>query len=158
ATKDGQPGVNFRWMEVDGPIKEAFSGQGRRLLFGDLACKKNAKGDVEIISLNPQADAAWLLRNFVKNAYRRPVIDSDVLMFINLADRALKSGANFTDAMITAYSAVLCSPAFITLEEKPGPLDDYALASRLSYFLWNSEPDIELRELAARGRLKKTSV
>ncbi len=158
AVKDGQPGLNFRWMEVDGPINESFSGQGRRLMFGDLACKKNAKGDAEIISQNPQADAARLLRNFVKNAYRRPVVDSDVQKFIKLADRALKSGANFTDAMITAYSAVLCSPAFITLEEKPGQLDDYALASRLSYFLWNSEPDLALRELAARGNLKKTSV
>ena len=57
------------------------------------------------------------------------------------------------DAMITTYSAVLCSPSFVTLEEKPGPLDDHALASRLSYFLWNSEPDMVLRSLADRGAL-----
>jgi hypothetical protein len=43
------------------------------------------------------------------------------------------------------------------MEEKPGRLDDYALASRLSYFLWNSEPDETLRDLAKRGALKKTS-
>ncbi|HMX29677.1 MAG TPA: DUF1592 domain-containing protein, partial [Blastocatellia bacterium] len=50
------------------------------------------------------------------------------------------------------------SPAFTTLEEKPGRLDDFALASRLSYFLWNSEPDSKLRELAAQGALRKPAV
>jgi hypothetical protein len=52
--------------------------------------------------------------------------------------------------MLAGYSAVLCSPGFVCLEERPGLLDDYALASRLAYFLWNSPPDAELRELAAR--------
>ena len=60
--------------------------------------------------------------------------------------------------MIAAYSAVLCSPAFVTLEEKPGPLDDYALAARLSYFLWNSEPDAALRALAKQASLHKPGV
>jgi hypothetical protein len=51
---------------------------------------------------------------------------------------------------------VLCSPEFICLEEKPGRLDDYALASRLSFFLWNSVPDEELRSLAKQGKLHET--
>jgi uncharacterized protein DUF1592/uncharacterized protein DUF1588/uncharacterized protein DUF1587/uncharacterized protein DUF1585/uncharacterized protein DUF1595/cytochrome c len=157
AEKDGQPGVAFRWMEADGPIKEEFSGKGRRLMFGDLPCNDKAKGGPQIVSKNPHADAERLLRNFVQKAYRRPTVDSDIQEFVKLADTAIKSGANFTDAMITAYSAVLCSPAFITMEEKPGTLDDYALASRLSYFLWNSEPDQTLQDLAKRGALKKTS-
>jgi hypothetical protein len=50
---------------------------------------------------------------------------------------------------------VLCSPAFVTLEEKPGPLDDFAIASRLSYFLWNSPPDDALRAAATKGELRK---
>ena len=156
AEKDGQPGVSFRWMEVDGPIKEEFTGKGRRLMFGDLVCKTNEKGAIEVISQNPQADAQRLLRNFVQEVYRRPVVESDIQEFVKLADKAMKSSLGFADAMITAYSAVLCSPAFITMEEKPGRLDDYALASRLSYFLWNSEPDETLRDLAKRGALKKT--
>ncbi|MBO0800472.1 MAG: DUF1592 domain-containing protein, partial [Blastocatellia bacterium] len=123
----------------------------------DLPCNNKAKGGPQIVSHNPHADAERLLRNFVKHAYRRPTVDSDIQEFVKLADTAIKSGANFTDAMITAYSAVLCSPGFITMEEKPGPLDDYALASRLSYFLWNSEPDQTLHDLARRGALKKTS-
>src|SRR6185437_1075022 len=61
-------------------------------------------------------------------------------------------------AMIAAYTGVLCSPEFLTMEEKPGPLDDYALAERLSYFLWNSEPDARLRSLAAQKQLHKRAV
>jgi hypothetical protein len=55
--------------------------------------------------------------------------------------------------MIAGYTAVLSSPGFLYLAEKPGKLDDTALAERLSYFLWNSCPDAELRQLAEQGRL-----
>ena len=70
----------------------------------------------------------------------------------------MKSGSTFTDAMIAGYTAVLCSPEFVCLEEKPGALDDHALAARLSFFLWNSEPDDELRSLAASGQLHRPEV
>jgi mono/diheme cytochrome c family protein len=158
AQKDGQPGVAFRWLEVEGPICGEWPGPGHRLLFGDLPLKKNAKGQLEIVSQNPHADAQSLLRGFLQRAYRRPVLEADVQRFTKLADTALGGGASFADAMITAYSAVLCSPAFVTLEEKPGPLDDYALAARLSYFLWNSEPDAALRDVAKQGALRKPAV
>ncbi len=164
AEKDGQPGVAFHWLEVFGPIYDsqaAWPGVGHRLMFGDLPIKKNAKGQIEIISQNPHADAQALLRNFLQSAYRhpqQPVIEEDTQRFLKIADAALKNGDSFTDAMITTYSAVLCSPAFTTLEEKPGRLDDYALASRLAYYLWNSEPDATLRELAAQGALRKPAV
>jgi hypothetical protein len=70
----------------------------------------------------------------------------------------MASGYSFTEAMISAYSAVLVSPAFITLEEQPGHLDNYALASRLSYFLWNTEPDAALMQLATANRLQDPAV
>ena len=56
---------------------------------------------------------------------------------------------------IAGYTAVLCSPEFVCLEEKPGRLDDHALAARLAFFLWNSAPDDELRRLADRGELRE---
>jgi hypothetical protein len=55
--------------------------------------------------------------------------------------------------MIATYTAVLCSPKFLFLEEPPGRLDDHALATRLAYFLWNSPPDEILRGLADTGKL-----
>jgi Protein of unknown function (DUF1592)/Protein of unknown function (DUF1588)/Protein of unknown function (DUF1587)/Protein of unknown function (DUF1585)/Protein of unknown function (DUF1595) len=158
AQKDGQPGVAFRWLEVEGPLCDEWPGKGHRLMFGDLPIKKSAKGEVEIVSQNPHSDAERLLRGFLQRAYRRPVVEDDVRQFTGLADTALKRGVGFAEAMITAYSAVLCSPAFVTLQEKPGRLDDYALASRLAYFLWNSEPDAALRELAGKGSLRKPAV
>lgn len=162
AEKDGQPGVAFRWLEVEGPICDEWPSRGHRLLFGDLPikCSRDAKSCVST-SQNPHADAERLLRNFLQRAYRHPqpsVVEEDVQRFLKLVDAALKNGDSFTEAMITTYSAVLCSPAFTTLEEKPGRLDDYALASRLAYFLWNSEPDATLRELAAQGALRKPAV
>ena len=161
AEKDGQPGVAFRWLEVVGPICDEWPGKGHRLMFGDLPFKKNPKGQIEIISNNPSADAERLLRNFLQRAYRHTTpqaIEEDTQRFLKLVNAALKNGDNFTDAMITAYSAVLCSPAFTTLEEKPGRLDDQALAARLAYFLWNSEPDAKLRDLAQQAALRKPVV
>ncbi len=118
----------------------------------------NERGVASFESKDPAADSRRLLRRFLERAYRRPVPDGDVERFGKLADKALAAGFSFTDAMISTYSAVLCSPAFVTLEEKPGRLDSFALASRLSYFLWNSEPDATLRQLAEHNQLQNPSV
>jgi hypothetical protein len=176
AEKDGQPGVVFRWMEVEGPIYDQWPPAGHKLLFGDLPVVtrkvamvqenpsqtnkfgqhrfKKAPG-VEVISKRPMVDAERLLRNFVQKAYRRPTEDADVKRFLPVVQSALKLGNNFTDAMLAAYTAVLCSPEFIYLEEKPGRLDDYEVASRLAFFLWNSPPDAELRQCAEKHELRK---
>jgi len=98
------------------------------------------------------------LRNFLAQAYRRPVAEADVPRFLAVFESAQKAGDNFADAMIAAYTAVLCSPEFICLEEKPGRLDDYALAARLAFFLWNTAPDAELRGFAARGQLHQPKI
>lgn len=55
--------------------------------------------------------------------------------------------------MIAEYTTVLCSPEFLALEEPVGTLDNYALASRLSYFLWNAGPDKRLLDLVQGGKL-----
>jgi hypothetical protein len=157
AEKDGQPGVAFRWLEVEGPILEKWPTAGQRLLFGDLPMKKAGKL-VEAEPRDPHADAARLLRAFIARAYRRPIVEADVQRFLAVIEGAMKSGNSFTESMFAGYSAVLCSPAFVCLEEKPGPLDDFALASRLSYFLWNSPPDEKLRASAAKGELRKPDV
>ena len=178
AETNGQPGVVFRWMEVEGPIYDQWPTAGHKLLFGDLpmvAKKADAKtlrragetnrfGDrqftpppgVELVSKKPMQDAEPLLREFLRHAYRRPTTEADVKRFLPVVQSALQKGNNFTDAMIASYTAVLCSPEFVYLEEKPGPLNDHALASRLAFFLWNSAPDDELRALAARGELRRS--
>src|SRR6266446_3013844 len=165
AEKDGQPGVVFRWLEVEGPIYNQWPPVGHQLLFGDLPMvnRKVAEAEakpgetnrfserrfkppagVEVVSTKPMADAEGLLRLFIRQAYRRPTDEADVKRFLPVVRSALKKGNTFTDAMIAGYTAVLCSPEFVYLNEKPGRLDEYALASRLAFFLWNSPPDDEL--------------
>lgn len=177
AEKDGQPGVVFRWLEVEGPIYDQWPPTGHKLLFGDLpmVARKSAPDNpsdtnrfgqrrfrpppgVEVVSQKPMADAERLLREFLQHAYRQPADKADLKRFLPVVRDALKKGNNFTEAMLAGYTAVLCSPEFVCLEEKPGRLDDYALASRLSFFLWNSAPDDELRAIAARGELHKPDV
>ncbi len=155
ATKDGIPGVAFKWLEVEGPIFDQWPTAGHRLLFGDLPLRPAASTDesVDVVSKDPHADAERLLTSFMAAAYRGPVPGAEVKRFMGVVDTALASGARFTDAMITAYSAVLCSPAFLTVDEKPGRLDGNAVASRLALFLWNSSPDETLRKLAASNQL-----
>ncbi len=158
ATKEGAPGVVFRWMEVEGPIVDEWPNRGQKLLFGDLPYTLSKSGIPEFQPQDPQADSARLLRRFLNRAYRRPVSEADVTRFTALAAKAMSSGYSFTDAMISTYSAILCSPAFVTLEESPGPLDSPAIAARLSYFLRNSEPDDRLRQLAASNQLRNPAL
>ncbi len=99
------------------------------------------------------------MRGFLQKAYRQPRVDeADVKRFVALVDEQRKTGLTFTDAMIAGYTAVLASPKFVYLNEKPGKLDDWSLATRLSLFLWNSLPDEELRSRAAKGDLTKPAV
>jgi hypothetical protein len=113
---------------------------------------------VEIVAENPAQDAERLLRNFMNVAYRRPVNEVDVKRFIGLFQREFDLGSGFARSMLTAYTGVLASPGFIFLDEKPGQLDDVALATRLSLFLWNSIPDAALRAKAERGELHQPAV
>jgi len=178
AQRDGQPGVAFRWMEVEGPLPDPSVGTGYRLLFGDLpinrldrtvAAAAGGRGRggrggpppeprYEIVSQNPQQDAERLLRSFMQRAFRGPLEESKVQRYLGLFKSEMETGHTFTEALISAYTGVLASPSFVFVNEKPGPLDDYALATRLALFLWNSEPDEVLRGLAARGELRQPAV
>ena len=67
----------------------------------------------------------------------------------------LKNGSTFEESLLTAYTAVLCSPANLYFHEQPGRLDAWAVASRLSYMFWGTAPDDELRKHAESGALLK---
>jgi hypothetical protein len=154
ATREGSPGVAYRWLEVEGPLIDVWPPAGHQLLFGDLPFKETGHGKIEIVTADPRGDADRLMRAFVRRALRRPPGEGDLARYLGVVHRALEAGLPFEEAMIGGYSAVLCSPAFVGLDERPGPLDDDALASRLSYFLWNSPPDDALRGAAGRGDLR----
>lgn len=139
-TKDGCPSVAFRWMEVEGPLYDNNSEAGYELLF-------SGSPDPEI-----------RLRRLLTKAYRSPVNEADVQRFVKLYHERQRAGLSAQDALIAAYTAVLASPGFVFLNEKPGKLDDNALATRLALFLWNSTPDEALRARATRGELSRPQV
>lgn len=111
--------------------------------------------------------ARKLLRPFAAKAFRRPVSENEVNKYAGLASAAVKQGATFERGMQFSVMAILVSPHFLFHVEgeanaTPGEelkgeelqnLEQYALASRLSYFLWSTMPDDELFALAAAGKL-----
>ena len=107
------------------------------------------KGSIE------EADLKSLFLDFAERAYRHPVDPEEVTIYLDLVEKLQAEGHSRQEAMKSAYTAILCSPDFIYLEQKPGKLDDYALASRLSYFLWSSMPDKTLIALASSGKLSQ---
>ena len=70
----------------------------------------------------------------------------------------MEADGSFENAVRVGLRAILTSPQFLILRERPGRLDDHALAARLSYFLWGTLPDRSLSELAARGELSTPEV
>jgi mono/diheme cytochrome c family protein len=158
ADKYEGPGLAVQWVEVEGPLNDTWPPAGHRLIFGDLPQGPspiyNARDRVEVVSKEPEADAERILRKFVRRAFRRSVTDDDVEPFLALVKARLAEKHSFEKAVRVGLLAVMVSPEFLFLREKPGPLDDFALASRLSYFLWSTMPDEELLTLAEKGKLR----
>ena len=160
ATPEGSPGVAYRWLEVEGPIFDQWPLAGHKLMFGELPInpRKEAAALGAVSSSNPLADAERLLRGFMTKAYRGSFVPGDLPPCVEVFKSATAAGYSFSDSMVAAYTAVLCSPKFLFLNEPAGPLNNHALATRLAFFLWNSPPDDALLTLAAAGRLTDPSV
>jgi hypothetical protein len=172
------PGVAIDWLEVEGPLVEAWPPEGHKRLFGNLPIEKlPEKSDIRpphrsplkhsapfppkptldkpdgwsVSSRNPMADASRLLESFMKRAFRRPIPSGELGRYTRIVSERLRLKLSFEESMRAAYKAILCSPDFLFLQERAGTLDGPAIASRLSYLLWNSMPDDAL--LNAAGRL-----
>ncbi|HVR84026.1 MAG TPA: DUF1592 domain-containing protein [Planctomycetota bacterium] len=149
------PGLAVQWVEVEGPIHEEWPPASHRRIFGDLPQKAVKDRGLEVVSENPAADAERILRGFARRAFRRAVKDEEIRPFLDLVLAKLQEHRTFEQAVRVGLAAVLVSPDFLFLREEPGVLDGFALAGRLSYFLWSSMPDEELLRLAQTGDLAK---
>ncbi|MFO1064131.1 MAG: DUF1592 domain-containing protein [Pirellulales bacterium] len=110
--------------------------------------------------------ARELLSRFTLRAFRRPAGEETIAKLVNLAERwSSQPGVSFEAGIAEAMIPVLASPRFlfrlegvdqdsVAKHEKYPYIDEYALASRLSYFLWSTMPDAELFHLAGEGRLR----
>ena len=171
ADYDG-PGLVVQWLEVEGPLVETWPPPSYRLLVGDLPQVQlpDGSGRREVVSQQPLQDAEQILRRFTRRAFRRSVSDEEVAPFLDRVEEKLDEGFSFEHALRVGLRAVLVSPNFLFLrqqvrpardsESAPSPqvLDDFSLASRMSYFLWSSMPDEELLQLAEQDKLNRPEV
>ncbi|HEX4147916.1 MAG TPA: DUF1592 domain-containing protein, partial [Pirellulales bacterium] len=140
------PGLAIEWVEVEGPLYDAWPPAGHRRLLGQL----------DFVTAT-RTDAQRVMRDFLPRAFRRPVLDDEVQHYLALYDQAAAE-RGFQSGIKTALKAALCSPHFLFLHAPPGALDEPALAARLSYFLWSSMPDDELSVVATRGELRQPAM
>lgn len=181
------PGIVCDWFDVEGPLHDVWPPVSHQRLFGELPLaefkpaehpgtrpppRKPTRREIgagrnepdketgiwTVESKQPLADADRLLAAFLPRTFRRPVADDVRRQYVGLVQQRLEAGDCFETAMRGAYRAALCSPDFLYHVEPAGQLDDYAVACRLTYFLWNSSPDDELTQLAAAGQLRSPDV
>ena len=141
------PGLFIGDVEIEGPLGEWPPLSRSKLLGGS----NPVSGKLE--------DAERILAELLPRAFRRPTGPDDLSPILALVQQALEAGKPFEKALRSGLKGALCSPEFIYLEE-PGAekVGDHALASRLSYFLWNSMPDAELFALAREGLLREPKI
>jgi hypothetical protein len=142
------PRLLIRSVEFEGPYYEQWPPQTHRNIFID----SDRKDD-------PAAYAREIIRSFATRAFRRPVTKAEEKSLFAVWKDSFAAGGDFRQSVEDALLVVLTSPQFLFLIEnsstpKPEPLDEYELASKLSYFLWNTAPDRRLLELAAAGKLR----
>ena len=166
---------------VDGPGGEGFDNAAETLFVSPLlaekyleaaefivdAASKEFKSREKIFVARPgaevseQAAVRRILARFLPSAFRRPVDDGTIQSYARLFRRASRGGLDFEPAMFFTLQSVLVSPSFlfhVVTGRSDAELRQYALASRLSYFLWGSMPDELLFDIAAVGRMDDPNV
>ena len=157
-TYEELPKLKIDWVELQGNYYETWPSPAKQsILFASEYAQDEPRYAREVIA------------RFMQRAYRRPVLEVEVERKLALFRKLRPQEESFEATMVATLTAVLCSPHFLLLSE-PGDagadaeaatrrrLDDYELASRLSYFLWSSMPDTTLFELAEAGRLHEPDV
>lgn len=134
-------------IQVDGPHIQEWPPSGHSALYGDLSQEE----------LSPQVVESKLI-DFANKAFRRPPVEGELRPILNLVQSKIKDGLSNLEALQLGFQTILSAPGFLYLNEGTGVLDEYALASRLSYFLWSSMPDNELSNLAEEGKLTNIDV
>lgn len=142
------PRLLVRSVEFEGPFYDTWPPQSHRNIFIDSA----REGDESV-------RAREIIARFATRAFRRPVTADEEASLVAVYQEARARGVDFPQGIKDALVVVLTSPQFLFLiENSPTPaaepLDDYELASKLSYFLWNAPPDDRLLQLASQGKLR----
>jgi hypothetical protein len=166
-----EPRVSF--VEVAGPYNQqaGASAESRARVF---TCGHTAADSKAHLATCPTK----IVSSFARRAFRRPVTAAETKRFVDVFDMARKNGETFDESIGFALQAVLVSPDFLFRIERDRPvtavaakssggamgagmghlISQHELATRLSYFLWASVPDAELRRVASNGTLRQPAV
>lgn len=154
ASKAGIPGFAMNWLEVEGPLTDTWPPASYQVIFDDLPFQVSG-GRVKAVTENPREDAIRLISSFYQKAISRrelPASDGSeeergndqseayCTPYVRIYERARELGEDFTDATLSAMSAMLCSPEFLFFQAEPGRLTGDVLKQRLAYFLLNGPP------------------
>lgn len=137
------------WVEWEGPVTDGWPTVAERQFLPD------SKGDL--------AQARESLARFAERAFRRPVKPAEMDRYLKLVDGEMQSGEKYDAALKTGYLAILCSKDFFYIvegspDQDAARVNDWELASRLSYFLWSTMPDEPLMDAARQGTLHEAEV
>jgi mono/diheme cytochrome c family protein len=157
-----------RPVELKIPIKGKKDSEGRVLqtrkiesqykIYPQADMPNRLQPTLQLQPKNAKPDAAKLIVDFYASAIRRKVDARQAEPYVELAAYWLDQGADFEQAVRTAYKAILTSPEFLYFEKPEKLISPSALAERLSYFLWRLPPDEQLLSLAKSGKLGEPDV
>jgi hypothetical protein len=144
------PRLLVRSVEFEGPYYESWPPRTHRDIFVDSKNKND-----------PAAYARDIIRSFATRAFRRPISKNEEDSIFAIWKTSYADNADFNQSIKDALLIVLTSPQFlflIEISESPEPesINDFELASKLSYFLWNTVPDDRLLKLAATNTLRSS--
>jgi hypothetical protein len=163
-TEGGQVGVgecepqNVPGIAIDWLTMQQFHRHGddevRQAVIGNLGVKPDKRGKrLELAAPAKREEAVRLVSAFARRAFRCPVSPTELAGYTTLVRQTFESTKDFEQALRAGYRAILCSPRFMYLNEAPGKLNDFALATRLSYLIAGTTPDRELDQLATKNKL-----
>ncbi len=147
---------SVRWSGPEDGLP-AFSRQHDAIVIATPEQKDAPEG----MPIGSSEAARRVFQKMLPRAYRRPVATDELQAVVNVFEKASAAGFGYEESIRYGIQAVLVSPSFLfrTEDTETGkPLDDFAIATRLSYFLWSTMPDETLFGLAKSGRLREPDV
>ncbi|MFL2850409.1 MAG: DUF1592 domain-containing protein [Pseudohongiellaceae bacterium] len=145
-------GIAMKSMVIEGPLNDVWPPASTNKLLTGIDFDES--GQIELSK--PAMDHInEIVETFAQRAFRRPLAEGEAKLYADMAIPLLEDGRPFLEALRVPLRTVLNSPSFLYQDGASGVLDDYSLASRLSYFLWRSMPDDALLAVAEAGRLSE---
>ncbi|OAI47707.1 hypothetical protein AYO44_09090 [Planctomycetaceae bacterium SCGC AG-212-F19] len=153
----GRPGLALQWVDVE-ELEEALHGQLLLMAAMPPPIRDAFNQNVTLKTARVSRDElqAVVQKSFGRigaRLFRRDLTDAELASSVASYMKAVDAGSALRPAFVNELTAMMTAPDFLCIVEQPGKLTDFALASRLSYFLWNSAPDEELLAVARKGKL-----